>query len=390
VTAQVEEDGVSKERAIEYQLFMLEFFLLAGALGHAVGDLFPPLYWQRLQTMATFLEAITDRGGNLPLFGDGDSGQVISEYTPVQERVQSLLAVLRPPAERPVEVVMSDPRVRLLLWGKVPQELPLQATLSPPAWAYPQGGYYVLDAERGREHEIVVVVDVGEFGLPPLYAHGHADALSFWLSYRGQVMLVDSGTFSYGAHEAWRSYFRGTAAHNTICVDGEDQAVAEGAFGWRQVAHCHVRRHASQATYVEVEGMHEGYQRLADPVVHRRAVRVCRPTSHVRIMDRLECREAHAVDLFFHFHDQCEVRRLDATRFEAVRGETGVEIHLASSFECQLYRGSEEPIAGWISDRFGVKTPAFTLHARASITGTTEFTTTIVALEPALLMGDSL
>jgi hypothetical protein len=102
----------------------------------------------------------------------------------------------------------------------------------------------------------------------------------------------------------------------------------------------------------------------------------------VRIIDRLECREAHEVDLFFHFHDQCEVRQLDATRFEAVRCETGVEIHLASSLECRLYRGSEMPIAGWISDRFGVKTPAFTLHAHAFITGTTEFTTTIVALEP--------
>jgi uncharacterized heparinase superfamily protein len=227
---------------------------------------------------------------------------------------------------------------------------------------------------------MVVVVDVGALGLPPLYAHGHADALSFWLSYRGQVFLVDPGTYAYYADEAWRSYFRSTAAHNTIRVDREDQSVAGGRFLWRQVAKCYVQGHESKASYMEVEGRHEGYRRLADPVVHRRAVRVCRTTSHVRILDGLECRDAHEVELFFHFHDQCDVRQIDATNFEARRGETGLAIHLASSLECQLYRGSEAPIAGWTSDRFGMKTPAFTLRAHAYITGTTEFTTTIRAL----------
>lgn len=386
MTDQVGEDGVGRELATEYQLFILEFFLLSGALGHVVGDSFPPFYWQRMQDMTAFLEAVSDREGNLPLFSDGDSGQVISEYVPVQQRTQSLLAILHPtaehlpPAERLVDRASADLRARLLLWGNTPETFPIQPALQPPAWAYPQGGYYALDANRGGDREMVVVVDVGAFGLPPLYAHGHADALSFWLSYRGQVFLVDPGTFSYYADEAWRSYFRSTAAHNTIRVDGEDQSVSGGRFLWRQVANCHVQHHASQATYMEVEGIHDGYRRLSDPVMHRRAVRVCRATSHVRVMDRLECCRAHEIELFFHFHDQCDVRQIDATHFEAMRGEARMAIHLASSLECQLYRGSEAPIAGWTSDRFGVKTPAFTLRAYARITGTTELTTTIMAL----------
>ncbi len=386
IADQVGEDGVGKELATEYQLFILEFFLLSGALGHVVGDTFPASYWQRMQDMAGFLEAVSDREGNLPLFSDGDSGQVISEYVPVQQRTQSLVTLLRPTAKRPPhaehrpEPTVSDLRSRLLLWGKAPQAFPIQPALEPPVWVYPQGGYYALGADRDSDHEMVVVLDAGAFGLPPLYAHGHADALSFWLSYRGQVFLVDPGTYSYYADEAWRSYFRSTAAHNTIRVDGEEQSVAGGRFLWRQVANCHVQHHESQVTYVEVEGIHEGYRRLADPVVHRRAVRVSRPTSHVRIIDGLECRGAHEADLFFHFHDQCDVRQIDATHFEAIRGATRIAIHLASSLECQLYRGSKTPIAGWTSDRFGMKTPAFTLRAHVQITGTTELTTTILAL----------
>lgn len=380
ITEQVGEDGVGKELATEYQLFVAEFFLLSGALGHAIGDPFPSSYWQRLQDMAAFFEAVSDREGNLPLFGDGDSGQVISEYAPVRQRTQSLLTILRPNAERPAERALADIRAHLLLWGQAPQTFVVQPAPQPPAWAFPQGGYYALGADRGSDRELVVVFDAGALGLPPLYAHGHADALSFWLSYRGQVFLVDPGTFTYYADEAWRGYFRSTAAHNTIRIDGEDQAVTGGRFLWRQVANCYVQRHESQATYVEVEGVHDGYQRLADPVVHRRAVRVCQPTSQVHLIDQLECREAHEVELFFHFHHQCDVRQMGATHFEAARGGTRLAIRLAASLQCQLYYGSEAPMAGWTSDRFGVKTPAFTLCARAHITGTTALTTTITAL----------
>lgn len=388
ITDQVEDDGVGKELATEYQLFILEFFLLAGALGQVVGDTFPPFYWQRMQDMATFLEGVSDCAGNLPLLGDGDSAQVISEYVPALQRMQSLLSILRPSPARPADAALSDIRAHLLLWGKVPETLPIPPAPPPPASSYPQGGYYVLDANRGRDRELMVVFDAGRLGLSPLYAHGHADALSFWLSYCGQVFLVDPGTFTYYADEAWRSYFRSTAAHNTVRVDGEDQSVAGGRFLWRQAALGQAQPHEPQsARYKEVKGVHDGYQRLADPVVHGRSIRVDQSTPAVRIIDRIECRETHEVELFFHFHDQCEVRQVDATIFEAVRGEARIAIHLAASLQCQLYRGSQTPVAGWISDQFGVKTPTFTLCAWAQIAGTTEFTTIIMANEPDMQTG---
>ena len=114
------------------------------------------------------------------------------------------------------------------------------ATLGQEVRAFPEGGYYVLAADRGGEDELVVVFDAGPLGLAPLYAHGHADALSFWLSYGGHEFLIDPGTYCYTNHTAWRAYFRGTAAHNTVRVDGEDQSVATGPFLWSHVAHCQV------------------------------------------------------------------------------------------------------------------------------------------------------
>ena len=45
-------------------------------------------------------------------------------------------------------------------------------------------------------------------------------------------LLVDPGTYCYHGEPEWRSYFRSTRAHNTIEVDGVDQAVEAGPFMW--------------------------------------------------------------------------------------------------------------------------------------------------------------
>ena len=69
-------------------------------------------------------------------------------------------------------------------------------------------------------------------GMPPLYNHGHADALSITLSVGGKETLVDPGTYRYNGEPEFRKYFKGTRAHNTVTIDGLDQAVQEtGLFG---------------------------------------------------------------------------------------------------------------------------------------------------------------
>ena len=207
---QVEADGVGAERATEYQLFILEFFLLTGALGHAIGDPFPPEYWERLGHMLTFLSAIADREGNLPMFGDGDSGQVVRLPELTQERVRSLIQLGQSRRRFTQEAMGTDVRSLLLLWGQMPEEIPLATVpaTEQPLRMFPQGGYHVLSTDRGSDDELVIVFDAGPLGFPPLFAHGHADALSFWLSYGGREFLIDPGTFCYYANDVWRAYFR--------------------------------------------------------------------------------------------------------------------------------------------------------------------------------------
>ncbi|HTZ05971.1 MAG TPA: heparinase II/III family protein, partial [Gaiellaceae bacterium] len=62
-----------------------------------------------------------------------------------------------------------------------------------------------------------------------LPAHAHADALSFQLWWRGRPVLADAGTYTYEPGRE-RDWFRGTAAHSTVKVDGRDQFRLWGAF----------------------------------------------------------------------------------------------------------------------------------------------------------------
>jgi uncharacterized heparinase superfamily protein len=376
---QVEADGVGKERATEYQLFILEFFLLAGALGQAVGDPFPAEYWERVRRMAFFLSAMADRNGHLPLFGDGDSAQVVPLSQSLEDRLRSLTRLYMIDRRADVGGIEEDIKLRLLLWGQRPDQIPLlsDAVVHPELEVFPDGGYYVLALSRGMDDEVIVVFDAGPIGLPPLYAHGHADALSFWLSYGGQEFLIDPGTFCYYTEDVWRAYFRGTAAHNTLRIDGVDQSIPGGRFLWRDIARSHVEQFENGSGVLRVTGWHDGYQRLPDPVMHRRELRLLKTTRTLIVTDFLDCKSSHAVEIFFHFSERCEVHSIQPGSFHVRNGNRRIALHLDPRAEATLYRGSVEPIVGWVSRTFGAKEPSCSIAARTTIAGSTQFVSKI-------------
>jgi Heparinase II/III-like protein/Heparinase II/III N-terminus len=382
IVRQVEADGVGKECATEYQLFILEFFLIAGALGQGVGDPFPEQFWQRLGSMITFLSAISDRNGNLPMFGDGDSSQVVGLPDTASSRVCALVRLgdLR---RKPISnSIATDVRSRFLLWGQRPENIPITSKLErhQGLQTFPRGGYYVLSADRGHDDEMLVVLDTGPLGLPPLYAHGHADALSFWLSYGGHEFFVDPGTFSYYTHDSWRAYFRSTAAHNTVRIDDQDQSIPGGRFLWSHVANCQVDHTEENDDFVEVEALHDGYRRLADPVIHRRCLRLYKQSKKLLIGDTLNCADSHDIEVFFHFNESCQVEQTAPTSFAATHENSRLRINLDPRLKPELLRGSENPILGWVSRTYGLKKPSFTLVGRARLTGSRQLITEIAPL----------
>jgi uncharacterized heparinase superfamily protein len=372
ILRQTGSDGVHRERAIEYQLFVCEFFLLAGSLGQATGDPFPPDFWERLSRMIEFVEAVRDRSGNFPIMGDNDNGQVINLGDRVQNRVDSLASLL---PLQPGHRKSADLRQTLLLWGQNAHDLPLTASAVEDQaclHSFSDGGYYLLAADRGTEDEMVVLFDAGPFGLEPLYAHAHADALSFWLSYGGRQFLVDPGTYCYDWSE-WRRYFRSTAAHNTVRIDGLDQAEQAGTFLWRKPVNAYLTGLEDAEGCAEVEGWHDGYRRLADPVTHHRRLRLFKKSHTLAIVDRLECHGRHDVEILFHFSPTCRVAQVKSHCFLVTNGEKALLVQLDSRLQVRLEQGATSPILGWYSPSFGFKQPAVTLVGKTSISGSVPF-----------------
>ncbi len=168
----------------------------------------------------------------------------------------------------------------------------------------------------------------------------------------------------------WRAYFRGTSAHNTVRIDGEDQSEPGGKFMWLRKANAGCALWRTSGSEDVFEGWHDGYLRLDDPVMHRRTLRLLKGERRIVIEDALQMEGEHEVELFFHWSERCVVEPAE-DHFAASRGGRTLALRLPEipGGEAALLVASMDPIGGWISRRFDVREPAPTLRWRALIAG---------------------
>jgi hypothetical protein len=375
--AQNAPDGVNREQAVSYQRFVLDFLVFCLLAGRANGRAFPAAYEARIEAMLDYLASIMDAGGNVPQFGDADDAQV-ARLDPAEGfcGYRSLIAtgaILFNRGDFKLKAGALDDKTRALIGPNADEQyagLDAKNTRLPPRQAFPEGGYYVLGCEFDTPREIRIVADAGALGYRSIAAHGHADALSFTLSAGGREFLIDPGTYAYHTQGAWRQYFRGTSAHNTVRVDAEDQSVQAGNFMWLKKANADCSLWLSSADKDCFEGWHEGYRRLDDPVKHRRLIELDKRARRVLVEDTLEMAEDHEVELFFHCHEQSRLEPID-NGYAVRRGSAVLKIVLprVEGAKVQVYSGSLAPMAGWVSRAFDSRAPAPTIAWSARLTG---------------------
>ena len=370
ILVQVGEDGVNREQAISYHLFTMELLLLAFAIGRNTGAPFSTGFAQRLRGMAGFLDTVATSSGDLPWYGDSDDarGFVVSEEDSPLEVIMQLAGLLfaeprwlrfRTSPTEAARALVPD------LLGKLDQKAAPAPTK--PRELFPEGG---IACVRTRDGKVGLVMDFGPLGLGSTAAHGHADALSVWLSIDDEYFLVDAGTYAYHSHPQWRTFFRSTAAHNTAQVDGRSQSEMAGRFLWSTKANARLLRFEDSCGQVAIEAEHDGYMHLPDPINHRRTVNFDRANGNISIEDNFRCTGRHEVELFFHMHEDATVRSLRD-------GEAQIDWrqrHIVFSSpdrnaRWEIIEGSDDPKLGWRSRRFNQKQPIATLRIRVEIDG---------------------
>ena len=370
-------DGVNREQATSYAQWTFDLLLLPLLAGRANGDEFPHEYAGRLEAMLEFMASIMDASGQVPMFGDADDGFVVrldphAGFCRYRSQLATGAILFRREAFR-AKAGSLDDKTRWLIGPGAAERFDALASahpLLPVRRAFPEGGYYILGCDFETPREVRIVADTGPLGYREIAAHGHADALSFTLSAGGVEMLVDPGTFAYHTEPEWRAYFRGTSAHNTLRIDGLDQSEQGGNFMWLRKARARCAAWMTAADRDFLEGAHDGYMALDDPVMHRRRLVFDKRSRTLAIEDYLEMDGEHDVEIYFH----CA----EASRVVPIAGGVSIErngrtIRLRwpdhAAGEGAVLEGSVAPIAGWISRRFDVKQPAPTVVWGARLSG---------------------
>lgn len=344
----VRPDGAYYEQSTYYHVYALDLFLHARILAARNNEPIPAGFDDALKGMLEYL-ALLSQAGTPPRFGDDDGGRVFDGRRNRAEHLVDPLAlgaafyrtgIYKMPQVRPTEE---------MIWLLGQEGLNTFQTL--PEWTgtnsarFPHAGVYVLHAGKG--HRSQLFMDAGPLG-GDSGGHGHADALSLTLNVDGLPILIDPGTGNYVGAGNERTEFRGTAAHNTATVDGLSQAEPRTPFSWHRWPEVEVQDAISTPGFDLIDASHDGYSRLADPVIHRRAVFSLHEGFWI-VLDRFRAAGAHEIAVHWHVSPDCRIELQTEGRIAVGSGDTQLHMWVAGKdWDRKVEPGKYSPAYGAI------------------------------------------
>jgi hypothetical protein len=352
--------GVNRELATDYHRFVSELGLYAALEADAAGHSLSHDTWSLLTRTADVAAAIVDTRLRPPRQGDDDEGMVLVIDPPDATNWSAYLSLAAAVVGRAPWWPDSERTATSVIVSALAQ--PPRRTDRPAVRPdhFKDAGLTILRS-RDAGPEVWCRADAGPHGFLSIAAHAHSDALSLEVRVDGVDILADPGTYCYHGEEEWRNYFRSTIAHNTVEVAGTEQSAWGGPFLWLRGATGTVRRYSPNTWEAE----HDGYA----PVLHRRTAVL--DDGVLRVEDRLEA--PADVRIAWHFGPDVDLD-LVAGRLMWPSGSAAVE--LPAELTWTTYRGSDNPLLGWYSPRFGHKVPTTTLIGQGALTPTSPATTT--------------
>jgi hypothetical protein len=255
LAVEVREDGSTIEESLSYHRFVLELLALRVLAGGA-----PPEVQDAVGRLAQWLCRLGVLAGEVPQHGDWDEGRALTATGDVHDlagsaRLGLALAGDGAPAA----------------WREQHDEV---------AWHGGEGTPLTPDPAERDGRDVgggIARVARGDWTVWLRASaggwHGHADHTSLVVLHQGLVAIGDPGTGSYNGPLEERTWFRSTAAHDVLVLDGEDQLVPHRQFRWRHPATCRLDAPSSAIGEVEVAASHDAYGRLDPAREVRRTVR---------------------------------------------------------------------------------------------------------------------
>jgi Heparinase II/III-like protein/Heparinase II/III N-terminus len=285
ITRQVRLDGSHFEQSAYYHVYALDLFLLYRLLAKP-----PETYDARLVAMAVYLDALLGVSGTLPLIGDDDGGRLFHPYGERAGFGRATMATCGVLFDRPEWLRDGGHLCEQAAWWLGAEALPTRTALpirtapaKPSEPSAPRGSRLFPDAGVAvmASDDVHLVVKAGPFG-EGSGGHSHSDVLSLTARLGSREILIDPGTFTYVADPAERNRFRGSAAHNTVRIDGRDQAVPGGPFRWDHKPSVSLRQWTTgpERDYLDATCAYAGF-------IHRRRIVFMKPAT-VIVLDTVD------------------------------------------------------------------------------------------------------
>jgi len=379
LAAQVYDDGVQYEQSIPYHRFVLEFVLIFAVLLHRNGRRLPPADAYKLEQMLELVMHMTGPDGRIQPISDADGARVFNFNGAHINDYRSYLALGAVLFKRPDFKYVADRQVEEVIWLMgidAFRELEAMKAEAPRSLnrAFTGGGYFIMrdSWERGAAWAFFDCGQVGMGDLPPdleMGTHGHSDMLHFGLAAYGEHFLTDIGSYTYTASKPWHDYFRSSRGHNLLLVDGEDQGILTTTWAMKGRARPQAVRWTEADGYVRVSGGHDGYRRLAQPVMQSRELLFLPKRKWMLVRDLLQGEGEHDVELYFHLMPDKEVslRGDGGTLIKGRNGTLKLQPYFPAPFRGRVVRGKSGPIDGWYAEDYGTKEPASVLIYRARV-----------------------
>jgi hypothetical protein len=213
VIHQFHSDGVNFEASTSYHRLVLEMAAYSAMLCQKHSIIFSEVFYDRLEKAFNFTSAITKPSGEVPQFGDNDSGRFLImgkyfNYNNLDHRYLSNLGFALFPKSQSLQLISRQDEC---WWLSSPAKIKKAPIALREFFNIGQIAVY-------KESDAYLAVDASPIGQDGNGGHNHDSAGSFDLCWRGKNIIIDPGTGHYTSFPKTRLKLRSSSSHNTPFV----------------------------------------------------------------------------------------------------------------------------------------------------------------------------
>jgi hypothetical protein len=202
------------------------------------------------------------------------------------------------------------------IYNKLPAEKPKELS-----FGFEDSGNFFMRS-GWEEDALYLYFHCGQLG----GGHGHADLFHIDVNAYGKEFLTDRGRFNYSDSYPLRRELKSAMAHNTSLVDGVEFTECIDTWGFGRIAAPLMTKWTSNEHFDYVEGSHDGYLHLDDPVYTRRRIVFVKPYYWL-LVDEFDCKGEHTFSQSFHFSPG-EIELNESTKSCFTKNRNEANLHL--------------------------------------------------------------